>query len=179
METTVLILHYIWPNNHTSKALQTYIMQEPSRVVSIHITPTFLFGIFLSICGALMRVWCYRTLGKLFTFELTIMKDHTLIIDGPYRYVRHPSYTGMILIVLGGWVAHLPANSGSWLVASGMRETAIGWVVSQIAFMVGVALIVGLLLRIPMEDDILRRKFGVQWESWMKTVPCVLVPWVY
>jgi len=44
---------------------------------------------------------CYRTLGRHFTFQLSIKRNHTLVKDGPYAVVRHPGYTGYLLMVLG------------------------------------------------------------------------------
>ena len=40
-------------------------------------------------------------LGRFFTVNVAIAEDHKLITTGPYRYVRHPSYTGLSLIFLG------------------------------------------------------------------------------
>jgi protein-S-isoprenylcysteine O-methyltransferase len=40
-------------------------------------------------------------LGKYFTFNVAIHRDQTLIEAGPYRYIRHPSYSGALLTLLG------------------------------------------------------------------------------
>ena len=55
----------------------------------------------LTTLGLVLRVWAYATLGRLFTFQLAIRKDHKLIRHGPYKFLRHPSYTGAFIIVLG------------------------------------------------------------------------------
>jgi protein-S-isoprenylcysteine O-methyltransferase Ste14 len=58
------------------------------------------------IVGGLGRIWCYKTLGKFFTFELTIRNSHKLIKSGPYAYVRHPSYTLVLILVIGMLLVH-------------------------------------------------------------------------
>ena len=51
--------------------------------------------------GGYIRWACYRALGRLFTFEMSIRDNHELVTDGPYGWVRHPAYTGILLIVAG------------------------------------------------------------------------------
>jgi protein-S-isoprenylcysteine O-methyltransferase Ste14 len=58
------------------------------------------------IVGGLGRIWCYKTLGPFFTFELTIRTSHKLIKTGPYAYVRHPSYTFASILVVGKLLVH-------------------------------------------------------------------------
>jgi protein-S-isoprenylcysteine O-methyltransferase Ste14 len=41
------------------------------------------------------------TLGRFFTVDVTIEKDHELVERGPFRVVRHPSYTGVLLAFVG------------------------------------------------------------------------------
>lgn len=62
----------------------------------------------LVAAGSLLRLWCYRTLGKYFTFHVTIFKDHQLITTGPYKHLVHPSYLGGALNFLGNyyWLGH-------------------------------------------------------------------------
>ena len=45
-------------------------------------------------------------MGSLFTFETSIRKGHTLITSGPYAIVRHPSYAGFTLVVIGMFLVH-------------------------------------------------------------------------
>src|SRR6185437_16196584 len=53
------------------------------------------------IFGGVMRGVCHRHLGKFFTWEQSIYKDHQLITSGPYSYVRHPAYSGLICVGIG------------------------------------------------------------------------------
>lgn len=58
-------------------------------------------GIFLMLSGFILRQWSIQILGKLFTPVISIQESHKLIIRGPYKYVRHPSYSGLLMELLG------------------------------------------------------------------------------
>lgn len=51
--------------------------------------------------GIALRWWSFRTLGRYFTFQVMTSADQPVITTGPYRYLRHPSYTGILLILAG------------------------------------------------------------------------------
>src|SRR5438445_543754 len=53
-----------------------------------------LIGVVLFIAGLALRWWSIIKLGRFFTVDVTIARDHELIEAGPYRWLRHPSYTG-------------------------------------------------------------------------------------
>lgn len=53
------------------------------------------------VAGMILRWYCIFILGKFFTFDVAIQGGQTLIEKGPYRYIRHPSYTGALLTLLG------------------------------------------------------------------------------
>jgi protein-S-isoprenylcysteine O-methyltransferase Ste14 len=57
---------------------------------------TVLFAI-----GIIVRWWAIIVLGRFFTVDVTIEKDHVLVERGPFRVVRHPSYTGVLLAFVG------------------------------------------------------------------------------
>ena len=61
----------------------------------------FAIGIFLMLSGLTLRLYCMSLLGRFFTYHVAIHPGHTLIENGPYRYIRHPSYTGALLTLLG------------------------------------------------------------------------------
>ena len=61
----------------------------------------FRAGLIFMIVGQLLRWWAIATLGRLFTVNVAIRAGHQLIESGPYRYVRHPSYTAILLFHLG------------------------------------------------------------------------------
>jgi protein-S-isoprenylcysteine O-methyltransferase Ste14 len=58
-------------------------------------------GLALLLCGVGLRVWSFRTLGRYFTVIVQTTGDQPVIERGPYRAVRHPSYAGLLLAVLG------------------------------------------------------------------------------
>ena len=58
-------------------------------------------GIFLGIIGFIIRCVAFYTLGRFFTRTLQETKDHALITNGIYKYIRHPGYISDILIFLG------------------------------------------------------------------------------
>jgi protein-S-isoprenylcysteine O-methyltransferase Ste14 len=69
------------------------------------------------LMGVALRWYSAAVLGKYFTFDVAIQGSHTLIEAGPYRYVRHPSYSGALLsllgfgLTLGNWAALVAAPS--------------------------------------------------------------------
>lgn len=67
---------------------------------------TWLFvGIVVMGAGAALRYWAILTLGRFFRFEVLVQDEHQVVTGGPYRFVRHPSYTGILLIQLGLGIA--------------------------------------------------------------------------
>eukprot|EP00884_Botryococcus_braunii_P002979 jgi/Botrbrau1/12682/Bobra.67_1s0046.1 len=56
-------------------------------------------SVVLAISALALRVWAVQTLDRHFTFFVGIRKDHKLIKTGPYRTLRHPSYTGTLLYI--------------------------------------------------------------------------------
>jgi len=57
------------------------------------------FGVLCS--GVALRLWCFHTLGRYFTFSVETSTEQPVISAGPYRVLRHPSYTATLLVVLG------------------------------------------------------------------------------
>src|SRR6185369_10287810 len=55
----------------------------------------------LFVAGLFLRWWAIITLGRFFTVDVTIEPDHELVERGPFRIVRHPSYTGVLLAFVG------------------------------------------------------------------------------
>lgn len=74
---------------------------------SLSIAEYFYFSLILG--GFILRMWSYYVLGKHFTFTLGTRKNHQLVKTGPYQYLIHPSYTGVLLIV-GGSLSFFDVN---------------------------------------------------------------------
>jgi protein-S-isoprenylcysteine O-methyltransferase Ste14 len=73
----------------------------------------FFTGIGLMLAGVAFRWWAIATLGKFFTFDVAIQSSQKVVDSGPYRYIRHPSYTGALItqvgigLALGNWAGLL------------------------------------------------------------------------
>ena len=65
----------------------------------------FFVGLAVLLSGSLLRRYCWRALGRYFTGNVQVQDGQTVIMEGPYRYVRHPSYTGGMLMHLGTGLA--------------------------------------------------------------------------
>jgi len=60
----------------------------------------------MTIFGGIIRHMCYQSMGSMFTVERSIRKDHILVTWGPYAIVRHPSYTGLLIVFIGMILIH-------------------------------------------------------------------------
>jgi protein-S-isoprenylcysteine O-methyltransferase Ste14 len=62
-------------------------------------------GLGVLAAGVTLRVWAILTLGRLFKFVVVIQDGHRVVTSGPYRLLRHPSYTGALVGFLGAGIA--------------------------------------------------------------------------
>ena len=67
-------------------------------------------GLVVIWLGLAIRVWAVAALGRAFRTTVEVDADQAVVSSGPYRWVRHPSYTGLLLIVAGFGLA-----LGNWL----------------------------------------------------------------
>src|SRR6185437_797564 len=85
-------------------------------------------GLALEASGLFFAIWARHHLGRHWSGEITIKVGHDLIRSGPYRYLRHPIYTGVlamysgILLVTCEWLA-LPASL-LWRWRTGARSVS-------------------------------------------------------
>jgi protein-S-isoprenylcysteine O-methyltransferase Ste14 len=63
--------------------------------------PIFIIGVVLMAVGIAIRQWAVALLGKFFTTDVRVHSDQTVIETGPYRWLRHPSYTGLLMTLVG------------------------------------------------------------------------------
>ena len=86
--------------------------------------PVVLCGGALTLAGLLFCVWARVVLGRNWSSAVTIKQDHQLVLRGPYRIVRHPIYTGLLIALLGtamiigvtrAFVGVLVIGLGFWL----------------------------------------------------------------
>ncbi len=62
---------------------------------------TFYPGIFLMILGIIIRQWSIAELGRFFSVNVGTQKGQKVVKNGPYKLIRHPSYTGLLLTLIG------------------------------------------------------------------------------
>ena len=114
-------------------------------------------GVFLFVAGLFLRWWAIITLGRFFTVDVTIEKDHELVERGPFRVVRHPSYTGVLLAFMG------------------FALTLHNWAALLIILL---PIFAAFIRRMNVEEDALSRALGSRYADYMRRTKR-LVPFVY
>lgn len=61
-------------------------------------------GLLLSVSGIIFRVWCIKTLGNSFTATIRTQENQKIVKNGAYKYIRHPSYLGAYLAMVGSTI---------------------------------------------------------------------------
>lgn len=97
--------------------------------------------------GDLLFIWSHKSLGKNWSPILEIRKGHTLVTDGPYRFIRHPMYAAILLIGIG--VSFLSAN---WIVA--------------LSYMLPVICLY--MVRVSDEEKMMAEQFGNEYREYIK-----------
>ena len=93
----------------------------PMMRIALPPRATFYTAIGLIWAGMALRLWAVITLGRFFRTSVFIHQDHKLVTSGPYRLLRHPSYTGAIVTLagigaaLGNWISILAAAGGIFI----------------------------------------------------------------
>lgn len=68
-------------------------------------------GAVLMLMGVALRIWSFQTLGRSFSTKVSVDSDQTIVRNGPYKLIRHPAYTGLLLtfvfwgLALNSWIA--------------------------------------------------------------------------
>ena len=70
---------------------------------------TYFTGVAVLILGLAFAIWARRVIGRNWSGIVTVKQDHELVRTGPYRWVRHPIYTGLLLAFVGTAIAR-----GEW-----------------------------------------------------------------
>ncbi|BFI73164.1 isoprenylcysteine carboxyl methyltransferase [Nanoarchaeota archaeon] len=85
--------------------LAYFIYYLSNKIYFLHyfiLPPIFIYiGLIISLIGLIINIWGKISLGRYFSTTVTICKGHKVIDKGPYKYIRHPIYSGAILIFLG------------------------------------------------------------------------------
>ncbi|KZT69998.1 hypothetical protein DAEQUDRAFT_668479 [Daedalea quercina L-15889] len=175
---TAVVLARAFPSHPLSQEVTKRLIWGPaSSVARVGISPMFLAGCGVATIAGYIRIRCFRELGKLFTWELTVRDGHKLVTSGPYSVVRHPSYTTLLLGVTAIGLTH--AAPGSWYRESGLAGTTLGKGLAWVYFAWMAYAAVNLAARAPQEDEILKKQFGKEWEDYARRVPYRLIPGIY
>lgn len=62
-------------------------------------------GLAILVAGFVLRGWSFKTLGRYFTHTVMVSADQPVVASGPYRVVRHPGYTAIIVAAIGAGLA--------------------------------------------------------------------------
>jgi len=112
-------------------------------------------GLTLMAAGMLLSFWARAAIGRNWSGAVTLKQNHELIRHGPYRLVRHPIYTGLILAALGTAVIYL-----------------------RLSGFAGVIVIAaGLWYKLQLEERFMLQRFGDEYRQYRASVPA-LIPFV-
>jgi protein-S-isoprenylcysteine O-methyltransferase Ste14 len=92
-----------------------------------HAALAFGIGICMVIAGAAVRGWSFETLGRYFTFTVTVSPDQPVVTAGPYRLLRHPGYAGGLLATIG-----VGLMWGNWLSFATLTLATLAFIVWRI-----------------------------------------------
>ena len=112
-------------------------------------------GVLVCVFGLYVTIWARRTLAGNWSSNVTFKQGHELVKTGPYRFVRHPIYTGLLVMCLGS------------AVEIGRLRCFLGLVVVGIGFWI----------KLQQEERLLLRHFPDEYPKYQKRVKA-LVPFV-
>jgi protein-S-isoprenylcysteine O-methyltransferase Ste14 len=129
--------------------------RSPTSVV-YHLWPstalTMAVGILLIATGLGIAVWARHYLGKYWSGRITLKVDHRLIQSGPYGWVRHPIYSGLLLALLGTVIT-----------------------IGTLQSCVGVAIIfVAVVRKMALEEQWMAAQFGNEYEVYRRRVNALI-----
>jgi protein-S-isoprenylcysteine O-methyltransferase Ste14 len=114
-------------------------------------------GLILCVAGMALAIWSRNILGTNWSGFVVIKQDHELIQRGPYQFVRHPLYTGLIVAIIGTYLALAPTAQG---------------------FLLALAWIFAFYVKSRGEERILKQEFGDQYIAYRQRVKAALIPMV-
>jgi serine phosphatase RsbU (regulator of sigma subunit)/protein-S-isoprenylcysteine O-methyltransferase Ste14 len=111
-------------------------------------------GLLLTAGGIGFAVWARLHLGRYWSGIITLKEGHKVITTGPYRWVRHPIYTGWLAAMLGS------------AILAGTVDAFLGFELVTLAF----------LIKLHREERMLSAELGAEYQRYMEKVPSALVP---
>jgi len=100
-------------------------------------------GALLTVAGIAFAIWARHHIGRNWSGQVTIRRDHELIRTGPYARVRHPIYTGLLAAVAG---------------------TAM-WIGEYRALLALVLILIGFVIKAKREESMLAKEFGLRFDE--------------
>jgi len=148
-----------------ARAFFTFIVCNLLAVLCLRLFPASSYGTYVTsylglgmmLAGLVLRWWSIAHLGRLFTVNVALAHDHRVVDDGPYTFIRHPSYTGALLVISG--VALCFGNFVSNLVLIAPYATLV-------------------MVRMRIEEAALARELGEPYRAYMKRTKRLL-PGIY
>lgn len=135
----VLIGAYLmFASNPAFGRLYTHIIPRSAAIENI--------GLLLTVAGIALAIWARFYIGQNWSGNVTIKVGHELIRTGPYRWVRHPIYSGILLAIFGTALA-----KGE---AVGVISIALFWL--------------GFLIKSRKEEEFMRKTFGEQYVEYSR-----------
>jgi len=122
---------------------------SPGTAINAARPAVFALGVAVAIAGIAFRQYAVATLGRFFTTRVMTQPGQIVVEAGPYKYVRHPSYSGVLLTVLGVLLC-----STNWL--------------SLACFVLALP---GIAYRIKVEEGALIRALGEPYREYMRRTP--------
>lgn len=143
-------------------ALAIYLLAAPHVPVGVlgeRFMPFVLWpvqlGAALTVAGLAFAIWARMLIKGNWSSDVTLKLDHELIVDGPYAFVRHPIYTGILLALAGTGLA-----VGEWRAVAAV-------ILAGVAFW----------RKLKIEEAVMRRHFGETYTRYAERVPA-LIPFV-
>ncbi len=130
---------------------------HPFGIVAIRRT-VFSDSVGVAICalGLFVAIWSRKTLGTEWSQDVELKRGHKLVQGGPYRFMRHPIYTGHLLMGLGTAIA-----SGLLIAFAGLASFAVGF-----------------WIKLNQEERLLQRGFPDEYPAYKARVKA-LIPYVF
>src|SRR6516162_5480548 len=121
------------------------------RFVPLAIWPAAL-GAALTFAGFAFSIWARFVIAANWSSDVQLKRDHELIVAGPYRWVRHPIYTGVLLMFAGTALA-----VGEWrAILAVVMAAAAYW------------------RKLRLEEEVMRREFGAAYAQYAAHVPALI-----
>lgn len=125
------------------------VVTEPLFIGKFFVNPQILtmISLLLMFLGVFLRRLSIHILGSFFTVDVAVFKNHTVCEKGPYQWIRHPSYTGLIIYFFG-------------------LAISFGNIVSLATMLIPI--IFAILYRVKIEESALSNSLGESYQSYMQ-----------